>query len=72
MRLVFHICRELQRATATEVVVFVQILDQFPLDSTSRRFSYPFRVVVVATSVPREDGALGYNRADLQSAGTSM
>ncbi len=29
-------------------------------------------VVVVVASVPPEDGALGYNRADLQSAGTSM
>jgi hypothetical protein len=29
-------------------------------------------VVVVVASVPREDGASGYNRADLQSAGTSM
>ncbi len=45
MRLVFHVCRELQRVTATEVVVFVEILDQFPLDSTSRRFSYPFHLI---------------------------
>jgi hypothetical protein len=28
--------------------------------------------IVVVASVPREDSALGYNRANLQSAGTSM
>ncbi len=45
MLLVFHICRELQRVTATEGVAFVEIFDQFPLDSTSRRFSYPFHLI---------------------------
>jgi len=43
-----------------------------PRSSSSSKARVIVVVVVVVASVPREDGASGYNRADLQSAGTSM
>ncbi|CAK9212316.1 unnamed protein product [Sphagnum troendelagicum] len=43
-----------------------------PRSSTWSKARVIVVVVVVVASVPREDGASGYKRADLQSAGTSM
>lgn len=43
-----------------------------PRSSTWSKARVIVVVVVVVASVPREDGASVYKRADLQSAGTSM